>query len=81
MTLWRRLERLEQRSGGSSEPFVAIYRLLRLRGEQGLACIGAGPTGEAQTLSRSEGETERAFLDRTESEVKRIHGRLPASWP
>ena len=80
MTLRRRLERLEKRGGGCAGPFVALYRLMRLGDEHGLAFIGAGPYGEAGMLRRKEDETEAAFLDRLEAEVTRIHGRLPPDW-
>ena len=81
MTMKRRIDRLEgKRGGGPAEPFVVLYRIMRLGDEHGLASIGAGPYGEAETLHRNEGETEVAFLDRLEAEVTRIHGRLPADW-
>ena len=80
MTLRTRLERLEKRGGGCAEPFVVLYRIMRLGDEHGLAFIGAGPYGEAETLRRDDGETEMAFLDRMESAVTRVHGRLPRSW-
>ena len=81
MTMKRRIAQLEgKRGGGCAEPFVAVYRLMRLSDEHGLAFIGAGPYGGAETLRRKEDETEAAFLDRLEAEVMRIHGRLPSDW-
>ena len=81
MTMKRRIDRLEgKRGGGRSEPFVVLYRIMRLGDEHGLALIGAGPYGEAEMLRRDDGETEMAFLDRLEAEVTRVHSRLPSDW-
>lgn len=79
-TLRTRLDRLEKRGGGGAEPFVVLYRLMRLGNEHGLAFIGAGRYAEAETLRREESETEAAFLDRLEAVVMRVHGRLPSWW-